>query len=294
MGKFRESGQPFFMWHNFWGPHGPFYSPQAFYDLYRDIEIPEWPTYRWPAREISGPHQVKLYPNAEQLVWEDWAEAIRHYYAFTSLIDQQIGRMLDYLEESGLVDNTIVIFTADHGQTLGSHGGLTDKGWHHFEEIQRIPLIVRLPKQCGEARKTGEVLREWVSTTDVYPSILDMAGADFAETDIHGRSFVPLLRGNPVEWRDTVFIEFNGVNSLATSMVTVRKDKWKYGWNCSNVDELYDLAADPHETVNLIDDPDCLPQVTEMRTTLEEWMVETRYPGRTMYVQSRMNRQPWV
>jgi arylsulfatase A-like enzyme len=294
MQAFQAAGQPFFMWHNFWGPHGPFYSPRAFYDLYESVEIPEWPTYRWPASQINGPHQVKLYPHPERLAWEDWAEAIRHYYAFTSLIDQQIGRMLDYLEESGLLENTIVIFTADHGQTLGSHGGLTDKGWHHFEEIQRIPTIVRLPERYdGGKRKRGEVLQEWISLADVYPSILELAGADLG-SKVHGRSFAPLLRGEPVEWRNTIFVEFNGVNNLATSMVTVRKGNWKYGWNCSNADELYDLAADPHETENRIDDPRCSAQVTEMRETLEAWMVETDYPGLSMYIQSRMGRQPWL
>jgi arylsulfatase A-like enzyme len=138
------------------------------------------------------------------------------------------------------------------------------------------------------------VLQEWISLADVYPSILDLAGSDLAESSVHGRSFAPLLRAEPVAWRDTMFVEFNGVNSLATSMITVRKDNWKYGWNCSNTDELYDLAADPHETENLIDDPGCLAQVIEMRDTLEAWMVETSYPGRRMYVQSRMQRQPWL
>ena len=95
--RFAASGEPFFIWHNFWGPHTPYYSPRVFYEAYQGLEIPEWPNYCWPAREINRPHQVKIHPQAEQLTWEDWAEGIRHYYAFTTLIDQQIGRIVDHL-----------------------------------------------------------------------------------------------------------------------------------------------------------------------------------------------------
>jgi len=70
---------------------------------------------------------------------------IKYYYARTSMIDSQIGRLYDYLKEDDKLDDTVIIFTADHGETLGSHGGLLDKGWHHFEETHRIPLIVRIP-----------------------------------------------------------------------------------------------------------------------------------------------------
>ncbi|MBT4498290.1 MAG: sulfatase-like hydrolase/transferase, partial [Gemmatimonadetes bacterium] len=162
--RFAEGGEPFFMWHNFWGPHGPFYVPREFYDMYADVEIPEWPNYRWEGSKENAPYQVKRHPRTDELEWVDWAEAVRHYYAFATLIDQQIGRLLGHLEETGLAENTVVIFTADHGQTLGSHGGLTDKGWHHFEEIQRVPMIARVPG-CEE----GEVRQEWVSLADLYP-----------------------------------------------------------------------------------------------------------------------------
>ena len=288
--SFTKSDGPFFIWHNFWGPHSPYYSPREFYDLYEDVEIPEWPNYGWDARSINGPHQVKLHPHAEHLSWEDWAEGIRHYYAFTSLIDQQIGRIIDHLEQTELIENTIIVFTADHGETLGSHGGLTDKGWHHFEEIQRIPFIVRMPDSYPRnGRKPEEVLQEWISTADIYPTILDMAGAEFDESAIHGKSLMPIMEDQSPGWRDTAFVEFNGVNSLATSMVSVRKANFKYGWNCSNWDELYDLEEDPYEMNNLISDPRYSDKIREMRTLIDDWMSETNYPALTMYRRSRMD-----
>lgn len=294
MEEARQAEQPFFIWHNFWGPHGPYYATQEYYDLYADVEIPEWPNHRWPSRAINGPHQVKIHTYAEEASWEDWAEGIRHYYAFASLIDGQIGRMVDYLDRTGQRDNTIIIFTSDHGETLGSHGGLTDKGWHHFEEIQRVPFVVWLPERYrGEGLEPGDVLDEWVSLADVYPTILELAGASRQDVERHGRSLVPVLSGEPVTWRDKIIVEFGGVNSIATSMLTLRQGDFKYGWNCSNRDELYDLDSDPYETVNLIDDPRYGERVIEMRKLIEAWMIETRYPGINMYQQSRVGYYPW-
>lgn len=292
--RFSGDGEPFFIWHNFWGPHNPYFVPQEYYELYRRVEIPEWPNYRWDARSINRPHQVKLHTHSDKLEWADWAEAIRYYYAFTTLIDRQIGRILDRLDKTNLRENTIIIFAADHGETLGTHGGLTDKGWHHFEEIQRIPLIVWLPERyCRNGRTPGDVLQEWASLVDLYPTLLDYGGAELDPSTLHGRSIRPLLEGRAASWRDRVFVEFFGANSLMTTMASVRKGRYKYGWNCSNFDELYDLEADPHEMHNLIDDPGHTNVVTDMRKHIEEWMVETGHPSLGYYRRSRMNDFPY-
>jgi arylsulfatase A-like enzyme len=288
------AGKPFFIWHNFWGPHIPYYSTREFYELYREVEIPEWPNYRWPARQIKGPHQVKIHPLVDQLAWEDWAEGIRHYYAFTTLIDQQIGRILDHLDAAGLRDNTVILFTADHGETLGTHGGLYDKGWHHFEEIQRIPFIAWMPERMyADGVRPGDVLPEWVSLADVYPTLLDLAGAQCPADQVHGQSLLPLFGGEGVEWRDEIYVEFNGVNSLSTSMVSVRVGDLKYGWNCANDDELYDLGDDPYEMRNLIDEPSHQGAARHMRALIEAWMEDTDYPGLRLYQQSRMGKMDW-
>jgi arylsulfatase A-like enzyme len=287
--RFADADEPFFIWHNNWGPHAPYFAPERFVDMYRDVEIPPWPNFEWPAGEINRPHQVKRHPRADELTWEDWAEAVRYYYAFTTLIDEQIGRILDHLERTGLAENTVVIFTSDHGETLGSHGGLTDKGWHHFEEIQRIGMILRGPSAWGETGcAPGTVLPQWASLLDVYPTICDLAGSDYDADAVHGRSLLPLLRGATEDWRDELFVEFCGVNNLATSMITCRSGDLKYGWNCSNRDELYDLADDPHETRNLVDDPACSDAVGEMRERIDAFMQRTGHPGRRIYQRSRM------
>jgi len=285
--RFGAAGDPFFIWHNFWGPHGPYYAPAEYFERYRDVEIPEWPNHRWPGAVGNAPHQVKLHPRREALTWEDWADAVRHYYAFTALIDEEIGRLIDHLEACGLIENTVILFSADHGETLGSHGGLTDKGWHHFEETHRLPCIARVPSRLGGSGQ-AQVRPEWVSQLDLYPTILDLAGGQIVEGDVPGRSLAPLLRGESVPWRDRVFTEFNGVNNLATSMVTARRGSLKYGWNCSCADELYDLERDPWELRNVAAEPEYGAELLDMRRAVAEWMEQTGYPGLGMYAHSRL------
>jgi arylsulfatase A-like enzyme len=274
--KFDGGKKPFFIWHNFWGPHGPYYATKEFVDLYRDVEIPKWPNCEWPARSIPGPHHAKIHPNLEELTWDDWQEAIRYYYAFASMIDSQIGRVLRHLEHRGLLDDTVVIFTADHGETIGSHGGLVDKGWHHFDEILRIPWFVRRP----DAARGGATVDNFVSLADLYPTVLELAGAEPPDGSLHGASLLPLLKGEEPPWRDHVVSEFGGVNELAMTQRTIRCRNLKYGYNCCCEDELYDLALDPYEMENRIDDPACADDAREMRARLAEWMEETKDPAR--------------
>jgi len=271
---------PYFIWHNFWGPHGPYYAPREYVDLYRDICIPPWPNFDWPARSIPGPHHVKIHPESETLAWEDWATAIRYYYAFTTLIDEQIGRIYAHLEQTGQLNNTIIIFTADHGETAGSHGGLTDKGWQHFEEIQRIPMIIRYP----DGRSAGETRAGLISLADVYPTILDMAGAT-ATSDIHGRSLLPLIADAAANWRDCVGIEFGGVNNMAATLRTIVKDGFKYGYSAGFLDQLYDLNTDPYEMVDLAASAEHKDRLNDLRQTMADWMEEHSDPARGIYNQ---------
>lgn len=273
MESFKKEGRPFFISLNFWGPHNPYHVTEDFLDLYRDIPIPPWPNFEWPSREIPGPHHVKIHWEKERFSWKDWEMAVRYYYARISMIDSQIGCLLDFMEHEGLLSETDIIFTADHGETLGSHGGLLDKGWHHFEEIQRIPFLIRF----ADGRFKGTERDEFISQADVYPTICELAGAEYDETAVHGRSLIPLLEDRSDSWRETVVTEFLGLGGLGTSMKTIRKGNIKYGCNISgHQDELYDLEKDPSEMVNLIENSDYKEVLAEMKNELITWMKETK------------------
>lgn len=274
--RFDGTNEPFFLWHNFWGPHEPYRPSREYYEQYREQEIPPWPNADWPADDIPGTHHCRLSEEAATTTWEEWEDVVRHYYAFTSMIDAQIGRLLDCLERLELFEETVVVFAADHGETLGSHGGLEDKGFHHFEEIMHVPLIVRFPN--GQWANTNR--EELVSLLDLYPTFLDIAGVDASSTDVHGRSLEPLLDGRVTDWRDAVGVEFHGLGGVAHTQRTVLMDDLKYGYNPGGTDELYDLSIDPHETQNLIDNREYADELAALRAQLDDWMKSTDDPLR--------------
>ncbi len=253
--RYRVGGRPFFIWHNHWGPHEPYYPVAEFYEPYREMAIPPWPNYEVPPNLLSAHHRPVIHPGAHARRWDYWNAALRHYYAFTTQIDDQIGRLYAHLEKTGLLDNTIIIFASDHGEHIGSHGGLVNKGYSHFEEIQRVGLIVRYPERYRpRAVRPGTVRTELASLVDLYPTVLDLAGVSTIGLEPQGASLHGLLDGRAPEWRDAAFVEFYGLSG-GTVMVSCRCGDWKYGWNMNGTDELYNLADDPHEILNLADEP---------------------------------------
>jgi len=273
--RYAGGDQPFFIWHNNWGPHVPCYAPQAYVDMYRDLHIPAPANFVDPAGRAHLPWQVLR--SSDEPHWEPWEVLTRYYYAFTTFIDHQVGRIFDALERSGMADDTIIIFSADHGDYLGVHNGLRDKGWGHYEEILRIPMIVHVPPRYrGEhGLAAGTVLRQFASLTDVYPTVLDAAGVAPEKGFAHGESMLKLIRQKPAEWRDDVFVESFGTGHLPTTMFTGRHGKIKYGFNFGGTDELYDLNADPHELENRIDDPEYANIRDTMIQRMAQWLART-------------------
>ena len=272
-----DTGNPFFIWHNFWGPHHPCFAPQKYLDLYNDIKIKEWPNYKTNNMD-RVPSRMRIHPRQDKFRWEDWERFIKHYYAYMTLIDAQIGRLIDHLKYKNILDNTIIIFTSDHGDNLGSHGGLLDKGFNHYEEVQRIPLLIRLPEDIKKERTRDEL----VSLCDIYPTILEAAG--ITDIKVHGESLFKLFNDEAVKWRDSAVVEFHGMSNTVLSLRTIRYKNIKYGLNFFCKDELYDLDKDPGETINQIDNADYKDILYEMRLKLLKWMDETEDPVKRMFI----------
>lgn len=129
MERFLQRGRPFMMGIHFWGPHEPYIAPSSALDFYRDISIPPWPSFR--AEEAGKPriHDIKRSAVTDWSVFEPF---VKHYYACMTHIDTQIGRLVGFLKERGVYDNTVILFCADHGESLGIHGGLCDKGFSYY------------------------------------------------------------------------------------------------------------------------------------------------------------------
>ncbi len=269
----RGKPQPFFMWTNFWGPHAPYYAPKNYVDMYRNEDIPPWSNYDDPCVNKPRIHRDKVPVEAREKGWDFWRESLVHYYAFTTLIDAQIGRILTELDKLGLVDDTLVIFSADHGESLGMHGGMMDKAHSMYEETTHIPFIIRAPFMKSTEQGTRE--DAFISLVDFAPTCSEFAGLS-VPSSMQGMSVLPLLESDSRKgWRDTLVAECHGLAGALFAQRMVRRGSEKYVYNCGDVDEYYDLANDPYELNNRIDDSDCAKKIREMREILLDWMDQT-------------------
>lgn len=267
--RFRRRSRPFFFALNFWGPHEPYMAPTKHLDLYRDQQLEPWPNFYDNNENKPSIHKARMANSKE---WSTFEPYVKHYYGFMSSIDEQIGRLLDYLKQNDLFDNTTIIFSADHGESLGIHGGLSDKAFFMYEETCRIPLLVK------PARSQKEMPREnrFIGTCDLYATILELSGVPRETANARdGRSFVPLLDGESVtDWPDCVVTECSGLENVLFTQRMIRHGHLKYVFNCGDLDELYDLHQDPHEMSNLVANPSYASSLTLMRGKLAEWMKE--------------------
>ena len=245
--------EPFFLVVSFSHPHDPWEVRRRHWDRY-DREAIDAPTV--PAIPLSeaDPHSRRLREMIgidEAGLSDEQVQTARHgYYAAISYVDERIGDVLAALRDAGLDDETTVVMTADHGEMLGERGLWYKMSF--FEPSARVPLIVSAPGRIHPGRRA-----EPVSLLDLAPTLLDLATPGRSEeltADMDGSSLVPLLDGRDSGRPDTVVGEYlaEGVTSPA---VMIRRDEHKFIWCEGDPDQLYDLENDPHELVNLAEQP---------------------------------------
>jgi N-acetylglucosamine-6-sulfatase len=286
----RESGKPLMLYvahkalhpQTQQGPDGKLSDPAAdnfvpadrHKALFENDQLPRRPNYAKPPadkpallQEIEG-----LKPLGSETVSSD--RSIKDRLRMLAAIDESTGSIVEALRETGRLDDTVFVFTSDHGYFYGEHGLSTERRLAYEESI-RIPLIVRYPKLVTSARKADQT----VLSLDLAPTLLELGGAQ-PPAKLHGRSLVPLLRGGEAAkafppardvlvqyWTDTVFprVRRMGYDALRT-------DRWKLVAyrEQAGADELYDLQADPYEMRNLINDAAAQPAREELRGRLRK------------------------
>jgi len=239
----RGRERPFFLTVSFTSPHDPWELRPDYWERYDPAAI-ELPAVGPIARERTDPHSLRLRDMCgidEVALTDAQVRRARHaYYAAISYVDERIGEVLDELAATGLDDDTIVLFTADHGELLGERGLWYKMSF--FEPSARIPLIVR-----GLGHAAGRVA-EPVSLLDLAPTLLDLCGLGQASA-MSGRSLAPALRGEALEPADVV-AEYLA-EGATSPVVMVRRGRHKLIRCEDDPDQLYDLDADPCELVNL-------------------------------------------
>jgi choline-sulfatase len=269
--KYAEGDEPFFLNCNIWEPHAPYQPSDEYRDMYDPATIEPWANYMDDLADKPMMYRIHLEsfcPRAAGANWADWAQAIARYWESATMADMEIGRVIDALKASGKYDDTMVIFTSDHGETVGIHGGAFDKGAMAYEELYHIPMIVKLPG----SEHAGETRDQLVSLLDLTETFCETAGTNMERTD--GRSLLPILADNAAPWREHLVCEDHG-HRIPYGVRMIWWERWKYVLNGGDIDMLYDLEADPHEMHNLIRDEAHAEVLAELRRRMIEHLAET-------------------
>ena len=267
-------------------PHPPFVAPKPYSSMYDPAEVPgfvragtreeEGDQHPWLAHQLSR----KLYtcPDDEKKLRR--MKAV--YYGLMSEVDDALGRVFASLKELGLWDNTLIVFTSDHGEQMGDHWLLGKGGY--FDASYRIPLIIRDPRPAADAER-GKVVRSFTENVDIMPTMLDLIGAE-TPVQCDGASLRPFLEGpeTPASWRRQAHWEFDfrdpaddtaekklGLTLHQCTMNIIRDDRFKYVHFTHLPPLFFDLEKDPHEMVNRANDPAYLPLVLDYAQKLLSW-----------------------
>jgi len=285
--KSRSGDKPFFLMYHHKAPHRNWQPDEKHVKMYDDSDIPVPETFdddyktrsdavreqeMTIARHLSVPGDTKIKPpeglTGDALKHWKYQRYMQDYLRCVASVDDNVGRLLDYLDESGLAANTVVVYTSDQGFFLGDHGWF-DKRFM-YEESLRMPLLARLPGVI----KAGAVNDDMVLNLDFAPTFLELAGVK-VPGDIQGESFVSILKGNrPRDWRKSMYYhyyEFPGSHAVKRHY-GIRTKRFKLIHFYYDIDEweLYDLVKDLKELRNVYDEPEYAEIVKELKRELAQ------------------------
>ncbi len=242
----RRVDRPFLTHIGIYSPHPPLYPPRRFAESvdWRTINLPPV----WEEEPRTKPEKQAV-PRGrwEKLSDESRKKVIATALGMSMLVDDCVGRVVQSLESRGLLENTILVFTSDHGDLMGAHG-ILGKFLNHYEEALRVPMILRLPG----GQHAGLRRDELTEMLDLYPTLCGLSAVPLPDQPHTpaGRSLVPLFDGDVATARDFAF-------SQIEHAYMVRTAEWKLVYHTADRSELYHLAADPGERVNLFGRPEC-------------------------------------
>ena len=298
-----NADRPFVLYVNTFEPHSPYFGPLM--DHYDPAALPVGPSFlEKPVGSAlisrlradycmqyleGGDHTADEYMRDYAAVEEDvsteegWRRLRAHYFANVNLVDRMVGRITSAIDDAGVADDTVVVFTSDHGDMLGDHGMLEKRSM--YDESSRVPMLMRVPWLSREQTTVPGSM----SHIDLAPTVLDLLG-DPVPYHMQGKSLVPTLSGGASLEDNDVFIEWNGFFSsmpdrhLGTAAIdrmnrlpwrTVVSGGWKLNLCVGDQCELFDLDNDPHEMRNLFDDPAQRDRVRDLAARIRDWQIET-------------------
>lgn len=261
----KHKNEPFFLAVGFVRPHVPFVAPKSYFEPYpyRDVVMPEKVKGDWDDIPKRGINYVTSVNGQMSLTQEK--KAVAAYYAAVSYMDAQVGKVLQALKEEGLEDDTIVIFTSDHGFHLGEHDFWMKVSLH--EESVRVPMIIKVPG------KKPAVCNSFVELLDLYPTITELANLKTSK-HLQGKSLVETLDNPNKAVRNEAFSVSQGGKTYL-----LRTDKWayiQYNEDASEGVELFDMVNDPKQYTNLSDNPEYADVKSRFQKRLKKKLKEVR------------------
>jgi choline-sulfatase len=261
----KHKNEPFFLAVGFVRPHVPFVAPKNYFKPYpfEDIEVPKKVEGDWDDIPKRGINYVTS-KNAQMSVTQE-KKAIAAYYASVSYMDAQMGKVLITLKEEGLEDNTIVVFTSDHGFHLGEHDFWMKVSLH--EESVRVPMIIKVPG------KEPTVCNSFTELLDLYPTLASLANLPYSN-HLQGKDLTPLLNNPKKKVRNMAFSVSHGGKTFL-----LRTKKWayiQYDEDAASGIELFDMEKDPQQFTNLADAPKYKGIVKKMKRKLKNKLIKVR------------------
>ena len=263
----KHKDERFFLAVGFVRPHYPMVTPRRYFEKYSwekivmprvvENDINDIPKIGRPGT-MNSTNQIGKYPDNQKRMWEG-------YYASTTFMDDQVGRVLKKLDELGLRESTAVVFTSDHGYHLGEHTFWQKSTLH--EDVVRVPLIMSVP---GFAPARSDSFAELL---DIYPTMAEAAGLEIPGS-VQGKSLLPILKDPKATVRDTVLTLDSGFG--------LRGDKWAYMRYRDGSEELYDMKNDPEQFHNLAKSAEHVDHLNERRKALKARLATAKIePGKT-------------
>lgn len=279
--KGRDGDKPFFLYLSHKAVHADFYPAKRHEKLYSERQIPLPESYADTPENYEG---KPLWVQNQRNTWHgvdfpyhmdlDLRDFLLRYYQSLAAVDDSLGRILAYLEESGELDNTVILFMGDNGFLFGEHG-LIDKR-NAYEESMRVPLLAMAPGLI----EPGSVVDEVVANLDIAPTVLDIAGIEEKPAQFEGLSFLPLTLGrqDANSWRKGLlyeyYWEFNYPHTPTTFALREKDYKFIMYHGVYDTEELYDLRNDPREMVNIVDRPEHRARRIAMRRRVHELLAD--------------------
>lgn len=276
----KDSDNPFCIVLSYYAPHHPVAPPKPYDSMYDPENIPLPESYRAETKDKNLPQSKTDDYDYGNYIADEWSEDqarsyLARYYGYITYIDDQMMRVLDTLKESGQYDNTIIVFTSDHGDMLCEHGMIYKHCYNGFDTLMKVPMLMQWPAGLPK----GKVYESLSSHVDILQTLIDLSDVT-PSVAMDGKTLANSIRAAGPPERDEVFLDVMNHGYMT------RKGPWKFVLNVSvwdgdmhhKIDELYNLEDDPAEMHNLAFDQEYSERIEKMKANIFQWLDETGHP----------------